>query len=385
MAACSELLAYGPAQLYRPMLLASFDQGLRDRPGRAAMQAMGSLFTKYAPAKDAKDAPREIKFGPALTKQLLAGWKEDTTDATLLRLLVLADHQPARDRVRTLAFDGKVPLKVRVGMVAMLAPVDLERLLGNPESDDIRLAALDALANVDRKETPAAVLKHYPDMSPKLRLRTIDMLLARKSWALALLQSVDAGKLSSQDIAVEQLRIISVHDDKRLTALVRKHWGNVSAGTPEEKLAEMRRHNNDLNAGKGDPIAGKMIYKKLCANCHQLFGDGEKVGPDLTTANRRDRDFLLASIVDPSAVIRREYLSHIVTTTDGRTLTGLIVERTPGKLTLVNAKSERVSLAPAQVDSLAESPISVMPDGLLNGLRPQEVRDLFGYLQSALK
>jgi len=51
------------------------------------------------------------------------------------------------------------------------------------------------------------------------------MLLARKSWALALLQSVDEGKLSSKDIAVEQLRIISVHDDKQLTALVRKALG----------------------------------------------------------------------------------------------------------------------------------------------------------------
>lgn len=380
MVACTEMLAYGPAQPHRPMLLASFDQGLRDRPGPAAQQAMGSLFTKYAPAKGAKDAPREIKFGPALTKQLLVGWKDDTTDATLLRLLVLADHQPARDRVRTLAFDEKEPLNLRVRMIAMLAPVDLERALGKAEGEDIRLAALDALAHFDREETPAAVLKHYPDMTPKLRMRTIDMLLARKSWALALLQSLDAGKLSSKDIAVEQLRIISVHDDKQLTALVRKHWGNVSAGTPEEKLAEMRRHTNDLNAAKGDPTAGKLIFKRLCANCHQLFGDGEKFGPDLTTANRKNRDFLLASIVDPNAVIRREYLSHVITTTDGRTLAGLLVERTPGKLTLVNTKAERISLAPSQVDSMTESPISVMPEGLLNGLRPQELRDLFGYL-----
>jgi putative heme-binding domain-containing protein len=147
----------------------------------------------------------------------------------------------------------------------------------------------------------------------------------------------------------------------------------------------MRRLNNDLNAGKGDPAAGKALFKKHCAACHQLFGEGEKVGPDLTTANRKDRDFLLASIVDPSAVIRPEYLGHVIHTTDGRVLTGLIVERNPGKLVIVNAKGERIGLAPAQVESLEESPVSVMPEGLLTALTPQEVRDLFGYLQSENK
>jgi putative heme-binding domain-containing protein len=267
-------------------------------------------------------------------------------------------------------------------MVPLLEPADLTVLLSKTQPEEVRLAALDTLARIDRAETPAVVLKHHADMTARLRSRAVDVLLGRKSWALALLQSVDAGKLPAKEIAVDQLRVVSAHNDKELNALVRKHWGNISAGTPEEKLAEMRRFNNDLNAGQGNPAQGKLLYKKLCANCHQLFGDGEKIGPDLTTANRKDRDFLLASIVDPSAVIRREYLSHVIQTTDGRVLTGLIVERTPGKLTFVNAKAERVSLAPSQIESLSESPVSVMPEGLLNGMRPQEVRDLFGYLQS---
>lgn len=126
-------------------------------------------------------------------------------------------------------------------------------------------------------------------MTPHLRSRAIDVLLGRKSWALARLQAVDTGKLPAKEIALEQLRVVSVHQDKELTRLVRKHWGNVSAGTPEEKLAEMRRLTNDLNAGNGNPAQGKLLYKKLCAICHQLFGEGTKVGPDLTSANRKDR------------------------------------------------------------------------------------------------
>src|SRR5439155_24643275 len=171
------------------------------------------------------------------------------------------------------------------------------------------------------------------------------VLLSRKRWAGQLLQAVDRGKIASKEIAVEQLRVVALHQDKRLNELVRKHWGSINRGTPEEKLAEMRRLSNDLRAGPGSPVAGRELYKKHCAVCHRLFDDGNNVGPELTHANRKDRDFLLVSLVDPSAVIRKEYLSYVVQTSDGRVLTGLIVEQSAGNITLVNDKSERTTLA----------------------------------------
>ena len=126
--------------------------------------------------------------------------------------------------------------------------------------------------------------------------------------------------------------------------------------------------------------AGKAIYKKHCAACHQIFGEGTKLGPDLTTANRKDRDYLLISLVDPSVVIRKEFLSHVVQTVDGRVLSGLIVERNDAGLTIANAKNERVTLAVADIEELRESPVSLMPDDLYRQLKPQELRDLFAYL-----
>src|SRR5205085_9650630 len=90
--ACTEILASALRASDRQALLVSLDQGLRDRPGPAAMQAMGSLFTKFAPAKTGKEAKKEVRFPAALTRELLLTWKDDTTDATLLHLLVHADH-----------------------------------------------------------------------------------------------------------------------------------------------------------------------------------------------------------------------------------------------------------------------------------------------------
>src|SRR5262249_38236792 len=184
------------------------------------------------------------------------------------------------------------------------------------------------------------------------------------------------------DASPERLRVVALHRDRALDDLVRKHWGNIQPGTPEEKLAEMRRLSNDLRAAEGSPAAGQALFRKHCANCHKLFDEGETIGPDLTHANRKDRDYLLASIVDPSAVIRKEYLAHNVQTKDGRLLRGLLADQPAAALTLLDDKNQRPKVARDRIESIQESPVSLMPDNLLKDLKPQELRDLFSSLQA---
>jgi putative heme-binding domain-containing protein len=113
-----------------------------------------------------------------------------------------------------------------------------------------------------------------------------------------------------------------------------------------------------------------------------LFDEGNQIGPELTHANRKNTDELLSTIVSPSAVIRKEFMSFVVQTTDGRVLTGLIADQSPSSVTLLGAKNERTVIERDKIESLNESPTSLMPENLLSELKPQEVRDLFSYLQS---
>ena len=156
--------------------------------------------------------------------------------------------------------------------------------------------------------------------------------------------------------------------------------------TPEDKLAVVRRFNNDLNLQRdkppGVPERGRALYTQLCAACHRLHGEGGTIGPDLTTANRRDKDFMLTSLVDPSAVIRKEYLNYTVKTTDGRVLGGFVAAESAGSITLGSADGAQTEVPRDRIAAMEDSGVSLMPEGLLNALTPQELRDLFAWLQS---
>src|SRR5262249_40292108 len=259
----------------------------------------------------------------------------------------------------------------------------LSALFVEAEPEPIQLATLDALQHYDRQEIGATLLGCYRKKSGNVLTRIYTALLSRKSWARALLKAVDQGELPATDIQVEQLRPIALFHDAELDALVRRHWGSLKSSTPEEKLAEIRRLNNDLNARGGGLSNGKALFRKHCATCHRLFNEGSQVGPDLTHLNRKNREYLLLSIVDPSAMIRKEYLSYLVHTTDGLVLNGLIAEQTANTVTLLGAKNERTRIPREKIELMEESPVSLMPENLLKELNPDQVRDLFSYLQSS--
>jgi len=387
--ACARLLTSAPAA-ERGRLLAALDQGLQDRPA-APRKSPGTLFGDHAVVEKPPQprASRDEKLPPALAKQLDALWTDDTTDLTLIRLCARLNRAAAHDRAVALATDPKAPTATRLALLQALGDLGkpacvpvLLNLVGDGEPEAVQVAALEALQHFDREEIAAALLRHYPKMPSRLRARTSEVLLSRKAWAGAFLHEIDTGHFAAKDVPTEQLRVVALHRERSLDDLVRKHWGNIRPGTPEEKLAEMRRLSNDLRAGAGNPTVGRELFKKHCATCHKLFGEGEAIGPDLTHANRKDRDYLLVSAVDPSAVIRKEYLAYVVQTTDGRTLTGLIAEQTPGAVTLVDGKNQRTTVARGKIESMQESPVSLMPENLLKELKPQELRDLFSYLQT---
>jgi putative heme-binding domain-containing protein len=112
-------------------------------------------------------------------------------------------------------------------------------------------------------------------------------------------------------------------------------------------------------------------------------GSSGTVGPALDrVAARLDRHQLLESLLAPSKTIAPEYRTWLAVTDDGRSVTGLLVERTDDTVALVDASGNRTDLAPETVEELSPLPTSLMPEQLLRDLTAQQAADLLAYLQS---
>ncbi len=109
---------------------------------------------------------------------------------------------------------------------------------------------------------------------------------------------------------------------------------------------------------------------------------GGKVGPELTGANRSDVGYLLSNILDPSAVLAKEYNSSILVLDDGRVITG-IVKAQDANTIAVQTQNELLTLARGDVETVKPSDKSMMPEDLLKPLTEREMRSLLAYLASS--
>jgi putative heme-binding domain-containing protein len=160
-------------------------------------------------------------------------------------------------------------------------------------------------------------------------------------------------------------------------------WGSIQVSSAEQQrqLLAVKQMLQAAESKPADLAAGRALYKKRCANCHRLFGDGENIGPDLTGSGRANLDYILQNTVTPSAVVAAGYRVSIVATKDGRVLTGIVNEVSPQLITVQTAK-ERVRLQKADVEQVKGLAASLMPDNLLKELNDQQVLNLIRYLAS---
>ncbi|HWB04776.1 MAG TPA: c-type cytochrome [Verrucomicrobiales bacterium] len=254
-------------------------------------------------------------------------------------------------------------------------------------------ASFTATVRAAEQPSPAAlagaVLERYEKFSIPERQAAIAGLAVKAETANLLLDAMEKGKIARAEMPSFVARQIANLGDAALTAKLEKAWGRIGSNAPgtEDAAKEHARWKAVLTPDflrKGKPSQGRALFKTVCATCHTLFGDGAKIGPDLTGSNRADIDYLLENITNPSAVLGKDYELHIFMLKDGQAAAGVVRAETPSAFTLQTLTGE-VTVPKAEIKSHEQPGISMMPVGLLTALTNEQARDLIAYLASPVQ
>lgn len=303
-----------------------------------------------------------------------------------LELALIFNDPAALTTLKARAQDANQSADVRQKAIQALVEIridDLSSFLLELMDDAVtQSVALRGLAVTDDPSVATKILAAYPSFDSRARQDALQTLASRPEWAKLLLKAIDVGTVPRRDLTAYTIRQLQSLGDKEVSALIDKGWGNVRATDADKrKLIAQYKQRLIKTLPQADPAAGRAVFEKTCANCHRLFDAGTAVGPDITGSQRHNLDYILENILDPSAVVASDYQMQILATISGRIVTGLVVEETPSALT-VQTVNERLVIPIDEIEHRKQSALSLMPEGLLNNLSDQQVRDLIGYLAS---
>src|SRR5436190_736273 len=360
LAALVEVLKVSDDDGFRLDILKGIRDGLKGRTTVSMPKAWPEVSAKLA-----KSASEDVR---SLTQMISITFGDPSALAALRAQL--ADPKAAPDA-------RKAALESLLGAKDKDLPPLLLDLLPDPS---MRGPAIRALGSYEDKSTPSKILAVYGSLQLAEKRDAINTLGARKGYAKELLAALKGGTIPRADLTAASIRQLGDLNEPEINSWIEKEWGMVRP-TPEARMKEIAEWKKFLLANKGDARKGRAVFAKTCMQCHTLFDAGGKVGPELTGANRQDLDYLLSNILDPSAVVGKDYQATTVRTTSGRVVTGLLKSEDNNAITLAT-ENDILILPKTEIDARKLSEISMMPEGLLSNMSKDEARHLLAYLKS---
>jgi len=327
------------------------------------------------------------KEWPDTYSKLSKSKSADVRDRALKVALMFGDPSAIK-RLKEIALNPDVELNARLSALRSLvsrqtkglAPL-LHQLLKNT---GLRKDAIIGLARYSDERTPRVILANYAGWSREQQTAAINTLVSRRSYTLALLNAVGEGRIASKEISAFAARQMKNMNDANVLKQLKRFWGTVQEASADKKavIAQYKKFLTRNFVKKANLKNGRVLFDKTCLQCHTLFGAGGKIGPEITGSNRDNLDYILENILTPSAFIGKGYELTNILTTDEQLISGIIVEKSPVRI-VVQTLNEKLVLDRAEIDEMKSSQTSMMPEGLVDGMAREEVRDLIGYLASS--
>lgn len=274
-----------------------------------------------------------------------------------------------------------------------LAPENLPLLLDLLSNPQLVAQSLPMLMRFDDVAVAEALIDHMHQWPDEIDKSALEVLVGRPSWANRLLDAIQTGVLPKETLTAYNARQVYDLGDESLRDRLASQWGRLG------QSSEIHRKEIDdlVQAYQAAPLwaynaqDGANHYKKLCATCHDPpeqspAGDPaaitpEHLAPKLAGSGSKGIQYLVENVLDPNAVIGRDYQARNVLTIEGRVITGLIEQETDSAVTIRTATS-RVTVAREEIEQIRVSSNSFMPEGLLAPLNDRERLELMKYLMS---
>jgi len=352
---CAELFRLAPSPKHAAQLRKGFEEAFRGR-------SMTGLPDELVAAITASDqAPLVFRL------------KQGDADAVAEALERLQDPQvKTDDRLLLVRTFGEVSQRDAVPALLSIA--------AGPATNSLRKAALTSLSSYDDESIGEMVADLLPNLTGDVQTAAFTLLASREKWKVRLLDAVQGGKVKAASVPDGVANRLRGSKNQQVSELAARLLPK-----PQPVFAEFRQRidtiNTILKRAPGNPYAGEAAFMQRCAVCHKLFFKGGNVGPDLTAYQRDNLSTMLLSIVNPNAEIREGFQYYTVETKDGRTLSGFFVDRDNQVTVLRGLEGENITLRTSEITELQPMGASLMPEGLLEGMSDQELRDLFAYLR----
>lgn len=359
----SEQLTHSKEATFQYDLLTGMLLGLEGRRSVVMPNAWTAAYAKLEKSPDAKVRQ---------TATELALVFDDPRALESLSKLAAARNEAPKDRNRAIR-----------SLVAKKGPNVASLLIELVAEVDVRREAIRGLAEFDHESTSRLLLESYPSLDTEAKQDALQTLASRSSWGVSLMNAVESSRIPRKDISAFTARQLQSLGNQSINDRITQLWGEMRTTSDDKKqlIAKYRKLLTPAFVGKANLASGRMLFQKHCANCHKLFGVGGTIGPDITGAQRTSIDYLLENLVDPSAAVAKDFQMELIQTDSGRVITGMVVDETDLAVTIQTA-NEKVVLPKSEIEERALSKVSMMPDGLLQTLTNDQMRDLMGYLAS---
>jgi len=247
-----------------------------------------------------------------------------------------------------------------------------------------RARAIRALAAFDDRSTPELLIAGYSSFNVDEKKNAVATLVSRPASALAFLDAIAAERIPRDALTPFWARQIARYKEPQIAAKLATIWGRHRGANAEKKalIAKYRKIYQRSAEWMFSGVKGREAYRKICSPCHTLHGEGVEIGPDLTGSNRRDLDYLLENVIDPSSMIGKDFQLWNLVAADGRVVSGLL-ETSTDKTVTIRTQEASVTVPREEILDLSKSADSMMPEGLLDELDDQQFQNLIKYLRSS--